>query len=100
MSALAVGTGQADGVKPCGKMVRQQRLPGKILSRMFIVGVRGLTPHVIPVAGVAVVPAESYESDKIDLGVVRQFGEQRCQFLLPILATIQYSFHALFNAAR
>jgi len=67
---------------------------------MFIVGVRGLTTHVVPVAGVVVVPAESYESDKVDLRVVRQFGEQRRQFFLPILATIQYSFHALFNAAR
>ena len=82
MLALVVGTGKPHGVESGGEMVSQQRLACKILSRMFIAGLRGLRAQVVPVASAVVTPAEPHESDKIDLLVVGEFGDQRRQLLL------------------
>jgi hypothetical protein len=63
MFGLVVGTGQPDDVESSGEMISQQRLACKILSRMFIAGVRGLPPHLVPAVGAVAVPAEPHESD-------------------------------------
>jgi len=80
MPALKVGTGQADKIKTCSQMAREQRLAGEIFGRMLIVGVDSLSAYVRPVAGSIVIPPKPHEGHEIDLFIVRKVRDERGQF--------------------